>query len=69
MRFLARLLAWRYAGLLCLSFTLNMAAGLPSSCNCAGQPDQAFGSSSDMSSWLNSALDPGAIAANASDWY
>jgi hypothetical protein len=51
------------------SFTLPMAAGSPSSCDCSQQTDQAFGSNSDLSSWLNSTLDPATMAAQASDWY
>lgn len=48
---------------------LQMAAGLPSSCNCGGQPDQAFGSNSTMSAWLNNALDPSTLSSDASSWY
>lgn len=51
------------------SFTMPMAAGQPGSCNCSQQTDQAFGSNSDMSSWLNTALDPSTILSDVSSWY
>lgn len=50
-------------------FSLPMAAGLPSSCNCAGSPDQAFGSQSTMAAWLNGALDATDISSEAANWF